>query len=88
MLITDLVDKKKQNTTTLLFKSAQTNWTAYSIFSDLKAKVEFSNLTIALHEGFIDNDLSLLLYRSPDFWTLSSFQIKRRVSEKSAGINA
>ena len=33
-----------------------------SVFTDLKAKVEYTGIPLALHEGFIDNDLKVCFY--------------------------
>lgn len=63
LLIEDLTNRKKAKFNNFIISSQPKQIERlYSIFADLKANVEFSMLTIALHEGYIDNDLRFVCY--------------------------
>jgi len=63
LLIEDLVNRKKAKFHNFIVSNQPKQIERlYSIFEDLKANVDFSTLTIALHEGFIDNDLKFVCY--------------------------
>ena len=63
LLIEDLTARKKAKFTNFISSSQPKQIERlYSIFADLKANVEFSMLTIALHEGFIDNEMRFACY--------------------------
>lgn len=63
LLIEDLNARKKAKFSNFIVSSQPKQIERlYSIFQDLKADVEFSMLTIALHEGFIDNELKFVCY--------------------------
>ena len=63
LLIEDLTNRKKAKFTNFIISSQPKQIERlYSIFKDLNADVEFSMLTIALHEGFIDNEMRFACY--------------------------
>ncbi|MBL7898236.1 MAG: DEAD/DEAH box helicase, partial [Crocinitomicaceae bacterium] len=63
LLIQDLINRKKDKFTNFIISNQPKQIERlYSIFNDLKANVEFSMLTITLHEGFIDNEMRFVCY--------------------------
>jgi transcription-repair coupling factor (superfamily II helicase) len=63
LLIEDLTNRKKDKFANFIISNQPKQIERlYSIFNDLKANVEFSMLTITLHEGFIDNEMRFVCY--------------------------
>jgi transcription-repair coupling factor (superfamily II helicase) len=63
LLIADLAERKKAKYSNFIVSNQPKQIERlYSIFSDLKANVDFSTLTIALHEGYIDHELKFVCY--------------------------
>lgn len=63
LLIEDLRKNEKAKFTNMIVSSqAKQVERLYAIFEDLKSSVQFTTLSFALHEGFIDNNLKYTCY--------------------------
>jgi transcription-repair coupling factor (superfamily II helicase) len=57
----------------------------YSIFSDLKAEIHFTPVNIAIHEGFIDEDLKLVCYTDHEiFQRYHKYKVKQAYNKSKA----
>jgi len=57
----------------------------YSIFSDLNAEIHFTPVNIAIHEGFIDEDLKLVCYTDHEiFQRYHKYKVKQAYNKSKA----
>ena len=57
----------------------------YSIFTDLKAEINFNPVTISIHEGFIDEDLKIVCYTDHEiFQRYHKYKIKQAYNKSKA----
>jgi transcription-repair coupling factor (superfamily II helicase) len=63
LLIQDLHQKNEEQFKALIFaENVKQVERFYAIFEDLKAKVEWTPVHIGIHQGFVDDELKLLIY--------------------------
>jgi transcription-repair coupling factor (superfamily II helicase) len=57
----------------------------YSIFSDLKAEIQFNPIPSAIHEGFIDEDLKIVCYTDHEiFQRYHKYRVKQAYNKSKA----
>ncbi len=57
----------------------------YSIFDDLKAEIHFTPVNIAIHEGFIDEDLKVVCYTDHEiFQRYHKYKVKQAYNKSKA----
>lgn len=57
----------------------------HSIFSDLKAELQFTPIPVSIHEGFIDNDLKLVCFTDHQiFQRYHKYKVKQAFSKNKA----
>ncbi len=57
----------------------------HSIFTDLKAAIPFTPVPVAIHEGFIDNDLKVLCYTDHEiFQRYHKYKVKQAYNKSKA----
>lgn len=57
----------------------------HSIFSDLRAEIQFTPIPVSIHEGFIDDDLQLICYTDHQiFQRYHKYKIKQAFSKNKA----
>ncbi|MES1224542.1 MAG: CarD family transcriptional regulator, partial [Bacteroidota bacterium] len=57
----------------------------YSIFSDLKAEIQFQPIPVSIHEGFIDEDLKIVCYTDHQvFQRYHKYKVKQAYNKNKA----
>ena len=86
MLIRDLKHWEKQGFQLYLFaENPKQLERLYSIFTDLKAEINFNPVAKAIHEGFIDEDLKIVCYTDHEiFQRYHKYRVKQAYNKNKA----
>ena len=86
MLIRDLRHWEKQGFQLYLFaENPKQLERLYSIFTDLKAAINFNPIAKAIHEGFIDEDLKIVCYTDHEiFQRYHKYRVKQAYNKNKA----
>jgi len=86
LLINDLRQWEKKGFKLYLFaENPKQLERLYSIFSDLKADIQFQPITTAIHEGFIDEDLKVVCYTDHQvFQRYHKYKVKQAYNKNKA----
>ena len=86
MLIKDLGDWEKKGFELFLFaENAKQLERLHSIFEDLKADVHFTPVPVAIHRGFIDEDLKVVCYTDHEiFQRYHKYKVKQAYNKNKA----
>jgi transcription-repair coupling factor (superfamily II helicase) len=86
MLIRDLKHWEKQGFQLYLFaENPKQLERLYSIFTDLKAEINFNPIAKAIHEGFIDEDLKIVCYTDHEiFQRYHKYRVKQAYNKNKA----
>jgi transcription-repair coupling factor (superfamily II helicase) len=86
MLIRDLKHWEKQGYQLYLFaENPKQLERLYSIFTDLKAEINFNPIAKAIHEGFIDEDLKIVCYTDHEiFQRYHKYRVKQAYNKNKA----
>src|SRR5205814_2447560 len=86
MLIRDLKHWESQGFQLFLFaENPKQLERLYSIFSDLKAEINFSPIATAIHEGFIDEDLKIVCYTDHEiFQRYHKYRVRQAYNKSKA----
>ena len=86
MLINDLKVHDKRNYAVFLFaENPKQLERLHSIFTDLKAEIQFTPVPTAIHEGFIDEDLKVVCYTDHQiFQRYHKYKVKQAYNKNKA----
>ena len=86
MLIRDLKGWERQGFRLFLFaENPKQLERLYSVFSDLKAEINFNPIATAIHEGFIDEDLKIVCYTDHEiFQRYHKYRVKQAYNKSKA----
>ena len=86
MLIKDLKSREAKKYAIYLFADNPKQLERlHSIFSDLKAEIQFTPIPTSIHEGFIDDDLKLVCYTDHQiFQRYHKYKVKQAFSKNKA----
>jgi len=86
ILIHNLKEFEKQNYGIFIFaENPKQLERLHSIFSDLKAEIQFTPLPTSIHEGFIDDELKLVCYTDHQiFQRYHKYKVKQAFSKNKA----
>ncbi len=86
LLISDLKQWEKKGFAIYLFaEQAKQLERLYTIFTDLHTEIQFSPVTISIHEGFVDEDLKIVCYTDHQiFQRYHKFKVKQAFSKNKA----
>ncbi len=86
LLIADLKDKERLGYVLYIFaEQAKQLERLYTIFKDLNTEISFVPVPLAIHEGFIDEDLKLICYTDHQiFQRYHKYKVKQAFSKNKA----
>lgn len=86
LLISDLKQHQQEGYAAYIFsENPKQLERLHSIFTDLKAEIQFTPVPIAIHEGFIDHDLKVVCYTDHEiFQRYHKYKVKQAYNKSKA----